>query len=140
MLFFIPVLRRQTPFTRFLTRAWIVGSVALFLWLGATLVAEERNITRHGVRATLRLDAPAAPGPVQASYVEAGGRARSAPGWLLDGRTIRDLQAGRPVAVEFLPEDPWATVRIVGEHRHGGIVLLVAALFAMLGARYWKRI
>lgn len=140
MLFFIPVLRHQTPLTRFLTRAWIVGSVAVFLWLGCTLVAEERKVTRHGVRATLRLDAPAAPGPVQASYVEASGRTRSAPGWLLNDRTIRDLQAGLPVAVEFLPEEPWDTVRIVGEHHHGGILLLVAAVFAMLGARYWKRI
>lgn len=140
MLFFIPVLRRQTPFTRFLTRAWIVGSIATFLWLGGTLVSAERNITRHGVRATLVLDALAAAGSVHASYVEAGGFARPAPGWLLDDRTIHDLQAGRPVAVEFLPEDPWETVRIVGEHHHGGIVLLAAALFAMLGARYWKRI
>ena len=140
MLFFVPVLRRQTPFTRFLTRAWIVGSVATFLWLGCTLVSAERNITRHGVRAMLLLDAPAAAGPVHASYVEAGGVARPAPGWLLDDRTIHDLQAGRPVAVEFLPEDPWDTVRIAGEHHHGGVVLLAAALFATLGARYWKRI
>ena len=53
---------------------------------------------------------------------------------------MHDLQAGRPVDVEFVPEDPWDTVRVVGEHHHGGVVLLVAALFATLGTRYWNRI
>ncbi len=140
MLFFIPVLREQTPLTRFLTRAWIVGSVAVFLWLGGTLVAEERAITRHGVRATLRLDAPTAAGPAQASYVEADGFAHPAPGWLLNDQTMRALRAGRPVDVEFLREDPWDTIRVVGEHHHGGVLLLVAAIIAGLGARYWRRI
>ncbi len=138
MLFFIPVLRQQTPLTRFLTRAWIVGSVAVFLWLGCSLVAEERAITRHGVRATLVLDAAAGAG--HASYVEADGFAHPAPQWLLNDRTMRDLQAGRPVDVEFLRDDPWNTIRVVGEHQHGGVLLLVAALIAGLGARYWRRI
>ena len=135
MLFFIPVLRRQTPFTRFLTRAWIVASVGLLLWLGGTLVAEDRNLARHGVRATLVLD-----GPAHAKYVDATGYALPAPGWLLDDRTVRDLQDGQPVAVEFLRQDPWGTVRRVGQHHHGGVVLIVAAVLAGLGMRYWKRI
>lgn len=140
MLYFIPILRRQTPLTRFLTRAWIVASVALFLWIGCTLVAEERAITRHGVRAKLLLDAPATPGQAHASYVEADGSAHPAPAWLLDDRTARNLQGGQPVDVEFVPDDPWNTIRVVGEHHHGGAVLIVAAVFAGLGARYWKRI
>ncbi len=138
MLFFIPVLRQQTPLTRFLTRAWIVGSVAVFLWLGCTLVGEERAITRHGVRATLVLDAAAGAG--HASYVESDGSAHPAPQWLLTDRTMRDLQAGRPVDVEFLPDDPWNTIRVVGEHQHGGVLLLAAGVLAVLGARYWKRL
>ncbi len=139
MLFLIPVLRHQTPLTRFLTRAWIVGSVAAFLWIGCTLVAEERAISRHGIRAKLLLDPPAA-APFHASYVEADGFAHPAPLWLLDDRTIRSLQGGQPVDVESLPDDPWNTIRVVGDHHHGGIVLIVAALFAGLGARYWKRL
>jgi len=140
MIFFIPIARRQTPLLRWLTRAWIVASVAVFLWLGCTTVGKERDIKRHGVRATLVLDPSAAAGDVRGMMVEPDGHARAAPGWLLNERTIPDLRAGRSVAVEFLPDDPWETARIVGEHHHGGILLLAAAVFAILGARYWRRI
>jgi len=140
MIFFIPIARQQTPFLRFLTRVWIVASVAVFLWLGGTLVAKERDMKRHGIQATLVLDPSSSAGDVHGLVVESDGHARAAPGWLLNDRTIPDLQAGRSVAVEFMPEDPWETARIVGEHHHGGILLLAAAVFAILGARYWRRI
>ena len=158
MLYIVPILRHQTRFTRFLTRTWVVGSVMTFLWLWAVQWSEERDFVRHGVLATLVLDPPAiksestgrtivlvAPGPaapeqIHASFVEADGRASQAPSRLLGERTINELRAGHPVLVQFLRQDPWGTVRLLGERGHAGILLLVATLLAILGARYWKRI